>query len=143
MSGGIQMSHREQEIEFTKNDSANVSAAKLQRPVVWIVVAFGFLAAGLAGGTLLYAWKPDLAWTVPVVCFAGYILAFRRGLLLWNPEIDRTWRQYMWIKPAGAGPIDRRMPVGFREGSFDSPKDAGLVGPEVPPLPQRQLRVLR
>src|ERR1700719_2596468 len=67
------------------------------RETLWFLVAFGFLAAGLLGGTILYAWRPNWAWPLPVAGFVGYVLAFRRGLLLWNPNIDGTWRQYLWV----------------------------------------------
>lgn len=71
-----------------------------RRGIVWILVAFALLIGGLLGGTLLYARRVEVGWIVPVVFFAAYVLAFRRGMLLLNPEIDRSWRQYLWIWPA-------------------------------------------
>lgn len=62
-----------------------------------ILAALGFLGAGLVGGTITLAWRPDWAWPFPVAGFIGYVLVFRRGMLLWNPNIDRTWRQSFWL----------------------------------------------
>jgi MFS family permease len=64
---------------------------------LWFLVGFGFLAAGLVGGTIMFAWRPAWVWPFPVAGFVGYVLAFRRGLLLWNPNIDRTWREYVCL----------------------------------------------
>ena len=54
-------------------------------------------------------------WPFPTVGFVGYILAFRRGMLQWNPNIDRTWRQYLWL--------------GRTTASEDSPPANGGVDP--------------
>src|ERR1700752_3821043 len=78
-------------------DRGSSSWRKARRDTAWFLLAFVFLAAGLVGGTILYGWRPDWAWPFPVAGFVGYVLAFRRGLLLWNPNIDRTWRQYLWL----------------------------------------------
>ena len=83
----------------SKRESATASRGKNGAALAWILASFGFLVVGVAGGTALYAWRADLGWTVPLACFAAYLLAFRRGILLWNPEIDRTRRDYLWVRP--------------------------------------------
>ena len=83
----------------SKRESATAPRGQNGRVLAWILASFGFLVVGLAGGTALYAWRADLGWTVPLACFAAYLLAFRRGMVLWNPEIDRTWRDSLRVRP--------------------------------------------
>ena len=52
----------------------------------WLLAACGFLAAGVAGGAALTAWRPDIAWAAPLAGFFAYLLTFRRGMNLWYPE---------------------------------------------------------
>jgi hypothetical protein len=82
---------------------------KSRKPLGWFLASFGLLLAGLAGGAILHALRWDFAWTVPIVCFVGYLLAFRRGMLMWNPRIDRTWRARLRVKSpvarGDAGPV--------------------------------------
>lgn len=63
------------------------------RAIVWILVAAGSLILGLIGGTVVFAWKREWAWVFPAAAFAAYLLAFRHGMFLWNPAVDRTWRR--------------------------------------------------
>ena len=82
---------------IARTDGGSTPRAGDGSSLLWFLVAFGFLAAGLVGGTIVFAWRPDWMWPFPTVGFVGYIFAFRRGMLLWDPEIDRTWRQYLWL----------------------------------------------
>ena len=90
------MINANQEPRTARADRISSSPAKDRRDILWFLVAFGFLAAGLAGGTIMFAWRPEWMWPFPAAGFIGYVLAFRHGLLLWNPNIDRTWREYFW-----------------------------------------------
>jgi hypothetical protein len=103
------------------------------RPLAWILAAFGLLLAGVAGGTALYAWRSDIGWTVPIAGFAAYLFAFRRGMILWNPEIDRTWRQYLWVKP-GVNP---------RKDAPDPDATIRLLPPDPQQPPRSALKVVR
>jgi hypothetical protein len=61
------------------------------------VVAFALLAIGVIAGVVVrtMSWN----WALPVGGFAGYVLAFRQGLLEWKREgIDGIWRD-------GLGPV--------------------------------------
>jgi hypothetical protein len=59
--------------------------------VVWILAAFGLLAMGVIAGALTAG--SHWSWAFPIASFAGYLLAFRRGLYVWRPEgFDGIWR---------------------------------------------------
>ena len=77
---------------FTNRQAPRIPARRS-----WIIASFGFLVAGLVGGTIMFVWEPDWVWPVPAAGFVGYLLAFRRGMLLWSPNIDMTWREYLWL----------------------------------------------
>ena len=79
-------------IERVEGGAGTGRPADARHAAAWLLAAFGFLAAGLAGGAALAAWRPDIGWTAPLAGFAAYLLAFRRGMILWNPKLDRTWR---------------------------------------------------
>ncbi len=123
-------------------DDPEAPAANPRKAIVWILVAFGFLIAGLVGGTILYAWREDLAWTVPLACFVGYVLAFRRGMRLWDPETDRTWRQYLGLDGRTAGEKGGTF-RGPNDDPSRSPKNLLIVRPETPRPPRHELRVVR
>ena len=131
------MAHIGNEPQLTK-DNREKPVTNRRRAIVWVLVAFGFLIAGLAGGTILLAWKREWAWVFPVASFIGYLLAFRRGLLLWNPKLDRTWRRYLWL--------EGEMVTGDEEASpapgEDQGETLGIVRPETPPT-RHELRLIR
>lgn len=91
------MTHDGNESRSEKDSFHAESVTDRQRAVVWIVVAFVFLIVGLAGGAVIFAWGNEWAWLIPVAGFGGYLLAFRRGILIWNPAVDRTWRRYLFL----------------------------------------------
>ncbi len=135
------MIHRDDRTEITKSDSGREPEANHRRAIVWIVVAFDLLIVGLVGGTIVHAWRGDWAWVLPLVCFVAYMLAFRHGMLLWNPQVDRTWRQYVWIEPIdgrGDGPT-----VNGPEESSGSPENLRIVRPETSHPPRHELRVVQ
>lgn len=82
-----------------RGDRSNLSGAKSRGAIVWILVAFAFLILGLAGGAVLSAFRKESAWLIPAAGFVGYLLAFRRGMLLRNPAVDRSWRRYVGLEP--------------------------------------------
>lgn len=135
------MVHRDDESEITQGQPKGAGAGKPRRGIIWILAAFGVLIAGLAGGTILFAWRSAWAGVVPLAAFLGYILAFRRGLLLWNPNIDRTWRVYLWLDRNTAsqeGPATN--------GADDSSGGANnlrIVRPGSPHPARHELRVVR
>jgi MFS family permease len=124
-----------------RTNDARGQQRKCATGIAWIVAAFGFLVAGLVGGTVVFAWRPDWVWPFPVAGFIGYVLAFRRGMLLWNPNIDRTWRQYFWLDRDTASQDGQ--PGSGRNDPSGGAKELQLVRPE-PPHPARQaLRIVR
>jgi MFS family permease len=134
------MVHTNNESDITRANH-EPGVANPRRAVYWILTAFGFLVAGLAGGTVLFAWRPDWVWPFPVAGFIGYVLAFRRGMLLWNPNVDRTWRQYLWLDSDSAS---REEPAA--DGTDDSPRGANnlcIVRPGPVHPSQHELRVVR
>jgi hypothetical protein len=124
--------------KITRGDSGGGHAAGSRRGIAWILVAFGFLVVGLVGGTVAFAWKREWAWVFPVVSFLCYVLAFRRGMLLWNPNIDRTWRRYLWLEREMIAEDEETPPIGGE----DREKTLKIVRPETPP-PRHELRVVR
>jgi len=108
----------------------NGQAGRRRRHIVWIAVAFGCLFTGLIGGAVLYAWRPELTWVAPTAGFVAYVLAFRRGMLFWNPHLDATWRH-----GAGSKPIEK-------PSSEDPEKTLKLVRPQ-PTSDRSELRVVR
>jgi len=111
------------------------------RSLGWILASFAFLVAGLVGGTILLEWKPEWVWLFPVAGFIGYVLAFWRGMLLWNPNIDRTWRQYFWLGCNTASKDSQ--PANGRVDPSEAAKNLRLVRPEPPHPPRHELRVVR
>ena len=89
------MTHDGNESRSEKGSFHEASVTDRQRAVIWILVAFVFLIVGLAGGTAAFAWRREWAWLIPVAGFGGYLLAFSRGMLLWNPAVDRAWRRHL------------------------------------------------
>ena len=79
------------------NDDGRRERCNPRLAAAWILAAFGLLVAGLVSGTLLYSWRRDLGWIPLLISFAGYIAAFRRAMLFWDCDIDRSWRTYLWI----------------------------------------------
>jgi hypothetical protein len=92
------MTDTNHEPQTVRTDRRSSFWAKDRRDILWFLVAFGFLAVGLVGGTIMFAWRPAWVWPFPVAGFIGYVFAFRRGMLLWNPNIDMTWREYLWLE---------------------------------------------
>lgn len=108
-----------------------------RRALPWILTAFGSLAAGLVGGAILLGWEPEWVWTLPVTGFIGYVLAFRRGMLLWNPSIDGTWRLYFRIERDA----DDQPPSRGAEASSAEQLPTARRESERPPRPE--LKVIR
>lgn len=110
-----------------------------RRAIVWVLVALGSLIVGLIGGTVGFAWKRELAWVFPAATFAAYLLSFRRGLLLWNPALDRTWRRYLWLDGEVIAEDE-----GLSYVAGKNPAKTRLVPrPETPRPPQHELKVVR
>ena len=115
--------------------------ASPRRGVSWILAAIGLLVAGLVGGTLMFAWRPDWMWPFPLAGFIGYVLAFRRGMIRWNPNIDRTWRRYFWLDRDTDS--EENQPANGRLDPSEGAKSFRIVRPE-PHRPDRpELRVVR
>jgi hypothetical protein len=125
--------------KIARGDSGSGRAAGSRRGAAWILVAFGLLAVGLVGGTILFAWKSRWGWIFPAASFVGYVLAFRRGLLLWNPAIDRTWRRYLWLEGDITGE-DAEILSSLEE---NPERSLSIVPPETPRPPRHELRVVR
>jgi hypothetical protein len=119
-------------IEGVEGEAATAPRPHARHAVAWLLAAFGFLAAGVAGGAALSTWTTSIGWTVPLAGFAAYLMAFRRGMILWNPEIDRTWRQYLRVKPGAS----------VREDTADPEATIRLLRP-VPPQSLRVRKVVR
>jgi hypothetical protein len=92
------MTYSGDESRLSKGDFQEKSVTNRRMAIVWILVAVGSLIVGLVGGTVVFAWKRDWAWVLPAAALAAYLLAFRRGMLLWNPAVDRSWRRYLWLE---------------------------------------------
>jgi MFS family permease len=135
------MLHTDAESGATCANHEPAGTANRRRGVFWILVAFGLLAAGLVGGTLMFLWRPDWVWPFPVAGFVGYVLAFRSGMLLWNPNIDRTWRRYFWLDRDTA--FEDSQPVNGRSDSSEGAANLRLIRPEPPHPSQHELRVVR
>jgi hypothetical protein len=101
-----------------------------RRAIVWILVAVGSLAVGLIGGTVVFAWKREWTWVFPAAAFAAYLLAFRRGMLLWNTVVDRTWQRYLWLEPEMVGQDEE-----FSRVAEDPERTLKIVRPETPRHP--------
>jgi hypothetical protein len=123
------------------SDAAREPAMSSRRGLVWMTAAFAFLIAGLLGGTILFAWKQQWAWVAPLAAFGGYILAFRHGLRLWNPNVDRTWRRYLWLEHGMAGEDGR--PPGQAEDRFRGAPNPRIACPDEPRPPRHEMRVIR
>lgn len=129
---------RDEKARVTRIESGSPAATRRDEGLSWMLGAFGLLVVGLAGGTIFYTWSKDFAWPFPAACFIGYILAFRRGMMLWNPEIDRTWRHYLWIKPVDGG-VESRRGIDRGQEPFGSREDVRIVSNS----PRPAMRVVR
>lgn len=116
------------------------AAANPERAAIWVLASFGLLVAGLAGGALALAWRPLWAWPFPAAGFLGYLLAFRRGMLLLDPGIDSSWRHHAWIEH-GPGPGHVRTSHGG--GVRENPNRSRLFHPAPPYGPRREPRAIR
>jgi hypothetical protein len=126
------MNHRDR-IGRVGSEPASEPRPNAGRALAWILAAFGFLLAGVADGSVLYAQGSVAGWTVPVAGFVAYLLAFRRGMILWNPRIDRTWRQYLWLEPGESARKDAR----------DPDATIRLLRPDAPQPPRSVRRAVR
>lgn len=132
------MADRNPVTRTARSEATGARRDRSRAGAAWTAVAFGFLVVGLVAGTIVFAWKREWAWLIPVASFVGYLLAFRRGMILWNPAVDRTWRQYLWLEremPADDDPISR--------GAEDPDKTLEIVRPEAPRPQRHELRVVR
>jgi hypothetical protein len=130
------------------NDASDITRTIHERAAVanrsgvsWILAAFGSLVAGLAGGTIMFARRPDWVWPFPLAGFLGYVFAFRRGLLLWNPGVDRTWREYLWLDRDTAS--EDGQPANRNADPSGQAKSLRAVRPDPPRTPQHDLRAVR
>jgi hypothetical protein len=135
------MIHRDNGSEIARAIHEPAGAANPRLGLSWILASFGFLVAGLVGGTIMFVWKPDWVFPFPAVGFIGYLLAFRRGMLLWSPNIDMTWWQYLWLERDTASEDGRPAygtddPSGVAEGFR-------VLRPEPPRPSPRELRAVR
>ena len=122
-----------EKVEGRERESEKAPRPNGGAPILWILAAFGLLFAGLAGGTALGASRSDIGWTVPLAGFAGYLLAFRRGMILWNPKIDGSWRRSFRATP----------PAGDPKNSWDPEATIRLLHRDTPPPSQSVLKVIR
>jgi hypothetical protein len=134
------MLHTDDVSDITGANHEPGGSGNRRRGVSWVLVSVGFLVVGLVGGTIMLARMPDWVWPFPPAGFIGYILAFRRGMLLWNPNIDRTWRQYLWLDHAA---FEDGRPANGRDGPSGGEGDLRVVRPEPPRPPRHELRVVR
>jgi hypothetical protein len=119
-------------IERVEGEPGTARQTDARHGSTWLLAAFGFLAAGMAGGAALSAWKPDIGWTAPLAGFAAYLVAFRRGMILWNPKLDRTWRH------------SRRAPaVPVRKQTTDPEATIRLFYPDPPQASRSAWKVVR
>jgi MFS family permease len=110
-----------------------------RRGIVWIFVSFGALVIGLVGGTILFAWKSPWAGVFPLAAFAGYVLAFRRGLQLWSPDLDRSWRNYVCFE---RGSVEDEEAASSPAGE-DPEKTLRIVPGDTLRPPRPELKVIR
>jgi len=76
---------------MTRTPQTSTRSSRYVSASAWILVAVGLLIAGVLGGMIVAG--RSWAWVFPLAGFSGYVLAFRRGLLVWNPEgLDSIWR---------------------------------------------------
>jgi len=101
--------------------------------VAWFLAAFGLLLAGVVFGAALSTAKSDFHWFPPVAGFVGYLLAFRRGMVMSNPRIDESWRH---SPRRGAAPAAPPNPL-------DPEATVRLPRPDTPPADRSPLRVVR
>jgi hypothetical protein len=141
-AGKVSMFYRDDESDITRAKEEPGGAGNRRRGVSWILASFGFLVVGLAGGTIMLAWMPDWVWPFPLTGFIGYILAFRRGMLLWNPNIDRSWRRYLWLDRDTAAE-EGRPENGRGNDPSGEAGDLQVVRPEPSRPPRHELRVVR
>ena len=135
------MIHMENGSGITRAIHEPAGAANPRRGLSWIIASFGFLVAGLVGGTIVFVWEPDWAWLLPAAGFAGYILAFRRGMLLWSPNIDMTWRQYLWLERDTVS--EDGLPADGSDDPSGVPKNSRVVRHELPGRSRPELRAVR
>ncbi len=91
----------------------------------------------------MFVWNPDWVWLVPAAGFIGYLLAFRRGMLLWNPNIDMTWREYLWLERDSESASEDGRPADGRDDPSRAAENFRVLRPE-PPRPSRpELRAVR
>jgi MFS family permease len=110
-----------------------------RRGIAWIFVSFGALVIGLVGGTILFAWKSPWAGVFPLAAFAGYVLAFRRGLQLWSPDLDQSWRNYVWLERGSEEDEEASS-----SSAAEVPVKTRRIGPaDTASPPRRELKVIR
>ncbi len=119
-----------------RSEARGARGSRSRTAAAWIVVAFGFLALGLVGGTVVFAWRREWGWLIPVASFVGYLFAFRRGMIQWNPAVDRTWRQYLWLESEMTA--EDAVPRGVE----DPERTLQIVRPETPRAPH-EMRLVR
>ncbi len=133
------MTHTGDESRLGKDGLYEKSATNRRRAVVCILAAFAFLIVGLAGGAALFAFKKEWAWVLPMASFGGYLLAFRRGMLLWNPAVGTTWRRCLWLeREAITGNEDNSHASGE-----DPEKTLNILRSGAPRSPRPGLRLVR
>jgi len=135
------MAHTNDESDITCAIHEPGAVANPRRGVPWILGAFGSLVAGLVGGTIMFAWRLDWVWPFPLAGFIGYVFAFRRGMLLWNPSIDRTWREYLWLDSDTAS--EDGQPANGTEDPSAQAKSLRVVRPDPPRTARHELRAVR
>ena len=101
-------------------------------------MAFGALIVGLAGGTIAFAGKTEWAWIFPPASFVGYILAFRRGMLLWDRNIDWIWRRPPSLEAQLGGEDEEALPA-----AEDPERTLRIVRRESPSLERHETGVVR
>lgn len=135
------MAHTNDESDITRAVHERAAAANPRRGGSWILAAFLSLVAGLVGGTIMLAGRPDWAWPVPAAGFIGYVFAFRRGMLLWNPNSDRTWREYLWLDRDHAS--EAGQPANGGDDPSGQAKSLRVARPDPTRAPRHELRTVR
>ncbi len=133
------MTYRGDEFRGHTGDFPETPVTNRRKAIVWVLVALGSLIVGLIGGTVGFAGKREWAWVFPAATFAAYLLAFRRGLLLWNPTLDRTWRRYLWLDGEAIGEEEEISCVAGENAA----KTRMVPGLETSRPPRHELKIVR
>jgi len=111
----------------------NKNEEETNRGTAWFLAAFGLLLAGVILGAALPTAKSNIHWLPSVAGFIGYLLAFRRGMVLRNPRIDESWRH---SPRRGAAPATPPNPL-------DPEATVRLLRPDAPLASRSPLKVVR